>query len=837
MFEFTKRSRRILEQIAQSEAKRLNSEAVTPEHILISLLKDDDSVASRIMKNLGINFEKLIREIEKGIKQGGLIILGKIPVTNEFKKIIETARDEAKKLNNSYIGTEHLLLALFVDGQSQGIDLLMNAGIDYGVVKNEILRVLGVSVGAARTVKQAAKGSTRSLLKEFTVDLTELAQAGALDPVIGREDEINRVIRILSRKNKNNPILIGEAGVGKTAVIEGLAHRIVNRMVPEIMADAKLYSIDMASIVAGTKYRGEFEERLKKLITEIQENRNSIVFIDEVHTIIGAGAAEGAIDAANILKPALARGEFQCIGATTMNEYRLYIEKDSALVRRFQPVIVDEPDSAETIEILKGLKNRYEKHHKVVYSDEAIENSVNLSERHMPEKFFPDKAIDVMDEAGALARLESGRRPDDISLLEAELEAMNTEKNLLVADQEYERAAALRDLMIEKRDILEEKINDWAERRNDYAVIVKREHISKIISDATGIPLETLDESESERLINMEDELHERIIGQDEAVSEVSRAIRRSRTGISSPDRPKGIFVFLGPSGVGKTELAKALAEYLFEDEKSLIRLDMSEYMEKHSVSRLIGAPPGYIGYDEAGQLTEKVRRRPYSVILLDEIEKAHPDIFNILLQVFEEGELTDSGGTTVSFRDTIIVMTSNLGNREIQKGGRLGFVEGDAQGGYESERVNDELKRAFSPELMSRIDRIIFFHRLDRTHAAKIFDLMMDDLKERLIERRIDLEIASKLKQRTLEIGFDERRGVRNLRRAIQTEIEDPLANYFLKNPDCRDKRITASLKGDRVVFKTRELSKAENSADDTGFEKNGSHEKKMAQIKNQTG
>lgn len=830
MFEFTKRSRKILEQSAQSEAKRLNSEAVAPEHILISLLKDDDSVASRIMKNLGINFEKLIKEIEKRVHQSGsLIVLGRIPVSDEYKKIIDIAREEAKKLNNSYIGTEHILLALFSEAGCSGIDILLEAGIDYPVVKNEIFRVLGVSVGAPRSAKQAVKGTgTKSLMKEFTVDITELAMNGVLDPVIGREAEINRVIRILSRKNKNNPILIGEAGVGKTAIMEGLAHRIVSRMVPEIISEARVYSMDMASIVAGTKYRGEFEERLKKLITEIQEKKNSIVFIDELHTIVGAGAAEGAVDAANILKPALARGEFQCVGATTLNEYRMYIEKDSALVRRFQPVVVDEPDVDETLSILNGLKERYEKHHKVTFPDETLHKAVSLSDRYMPERFFPDKAIDILDEAGALARLESADRPLDIDDLENEISSLNEQKNEMVSLQEYEKAAAIRDLLIEKKEVLVEKINNWTERINEYAVIVMPEHVARVISDSTGIPAESMTESETVRLLNMEEDLHNRIIGQNDAIGEVSRAIRRSRTGISSPDRPKGVFIFIGPTGVGKTELAKALSEYLFDDEKSLVRLDMSEYMEKHSVSRLIGPPPGYIGYDEAGQLTEKVRRKPYSVILLDEIEKAHPDIFNILLQVFEEGELTDSGGITVSFRDTIIIMTSNIGNRDIQKGGRLGFQGTPEKGGYESERINDEVKKLFSPEFLSRIDRIVFFDMLNREQAGEILNLMLEELNMRLKEKKVFLEVSSKVKSFMLDKGYDGKLGVRNLRRVLQTEIEDNLASFFLQNESWENKKVKASLRGEKIIFKTTDLTPEElNHEDDPEIESPGSEEK----------
>jgi ATP-dependent Clp protease ATP-binding subunit ClpC len=804
MFEFTKRSRKILESLAQAEARRLNSEAVSSEHIFIALLKDDDSVASRILKNLGVNFDKLIREIEKAVRQtGSLIILGKIPVNHEYRQLIESAKSEAKKLNNSYIGTEHLLLALFTETNCSGIDLLVSAGIDYSVVRNEILRVLGVSAGAAKNLKPGGRPQSKTELKDFTIDLTELAEAGILDPVIGRETEINRVIRILSRKNKNNPILIGEAGVGKTAIIEGLAQRIVSKSVPEIISDSKLLTLDIASIVAGTKYRGEFEERLKKIITEIQERKNTIVFIDEVHTIIGAGAAEGAIDAANILKPALARGEFQCIGATTINEYRMYVEKDAALVRRFQPVLVDEPDMDETIQILNGLKSRYEKHHRVVYAADAIEKAVLLAERHLPEKFFPDKAIDVIDEAGALARLESGSRPEDIHILELEIDELDLEKNNMVSAQEYERAAALRDEIIKRREKLENKINDWVERKNEYAVIVRIEHVQRVIAEATGIPVESVGGLEAERLLNMESEIHEKIIGQERAVSDVCRAIRRSRAGLTSSDRPRGVFLFLGPTGVGKSELAKVLAKFLFGDEKSLIRIDMSEYMEKHSISRLIGAPPGYIGYEDSGQLTEKVRRKPYSVILLDEIEKAHPDIYNILLQVFEEGELTDSSGNTASFSETIIIMTSNAGNRDMKKGGKPGFADDKTGDDYSSDVINEEIKRIFPPELLSRVDSVVIFHKLERTHMGKIFDILIDDLNDRLDDKGCEINIAPKLKEELVDRGFSERTGARDIRRLIQTEIEDNLASEFLQRGDCRNMKIKASVRNNRTVFR----------------------------------
>ena len=814
MFEFTKRSKKILEVLAQSEAKRLNSDALGPEHIMISLLKDDDSVAARILKNLGINFGRLINEIEQVVRQSGSsIILGKVPAGSRYKIVIELSKEEAQKLKNSYIGTEHLLLAIFREASCAGLEALIKAGYDYSVVRNEILRVLGVKVGAEKAQKAKA-ASKPSALEEYAHDLTRAAQADQLDPVIGREDEINRVIRILSRKRKNNPILIGEAGVGKTAIVEGLAQKIIKKQVPEILQDSQVMSLDMASIVAGTKYRGEFEERLKRLVNEIKETSNIIIFIDEVHTIIGAGAAEGAIDAANILKPALARGELQCIGATTINEYKLHIEKDTALARRFQTVFVDEPDVTETIEILKGLKERYESHHKVKFDAESLVQAAVFADRYITDRYLPDKAIDLIDEAGAMARLDNFDRPEDIDMLEKELDELNTRKNELVMAQEYEQAAAVRDRINEKKMVLETKLMNWHERKDEYAVRVSSQQIAALISENTGIPLESIEKTEAEKLLHIEEELHRRVIGQDDAISSISKSIRRSRTGLSSIDRPKGVFVFLGPTGVGKTELAKALAEFLFNDEKNLVRLDMSEYMEKHSVARLIGAPPGYIGYEEGGQLTEKIRRKPYSVILFDEIEKAHPDVFNILLQVFEEGELTDGSGTTISFRETIIILTSNVGNREYQKSGRLGFYENPSEAVNNNEKVQEELVRLFSPEFLNRIDEVIFFHKLDKKQISKIVEIMIDAINGRLSERGIELEFTKSVKKYIIDKGFSDKYGARNLRRVIQTDIEDPLASELLRDKFSQSNKLQVVKKANRIAF--RELEKKVESIDD---------------------
>jgi len=802
MFEFTKRSKKVLELMSQSEGKRLSADMLEPDHIMISLLKDEESVAARIMKNLGINFERFIQEIEQSVRRSSSsIILGKVPLSSNYKRIIEMSKEEARKLKNSYIGTEHLLLAIFRDGTCSGIDTLIRAGIDYNVIKHEILRVLGVKVNNEKQNK--LKTAKPPALEEFARDLTRMAAENMLDPVIGREEEITRVIRILSRKRKNNPILIGEAGVGKTAIVEGLAQRIVKKEVPEPLHDKRVLSLDMAAIVAGTKYRGEFEERLKRVVKEIIDERNIIIFIDEVHTLIGAGAAEGAIDAANILKPALARGELQCIGATTLNEYKMYVERDTALVRRFQSILVDEPDVEETIKILTGLKERFETHHKVRFLQESLEKAAHLADRYINDRCLPDKAIDIIDEAGAMARLENFDMPEDIIALEAEIEGLVARKNELVLSQEYEQAAAVRDLIQNKREILTAKLNNWHEKKNEYEIMVTTDQIALVVSENTGIPVNSIEESESDKLMRMEEVIHGRIIGQDEAIRAVSRAIRRSRIGLGNPNRPMGAFIFLGPTGVGKTELAKALTEFLFDDERNLVRIDMSEYMEKHSVSRLIGAPPGYIGYEDGGQLTEKIKRRPYSVILLDEIEKAHPDVFNILLQVFEEGELTDGMGTTVSFRDTIIIMTSNIGNREYQKTAKMGFANAEVSANGVNEKVSDELKKLFSPEFLNRIDEVVYFHKLEKNHIKQIVDLMLAMINEKLWERKIELVFLPSVKKYIIEKGYNENFGARNLRRVIQNEIEDALASELLQGNIHESAKLKVTLKGKSISFK----------------------------------
>jgi ATP-dependent Clp protease ATP-binding subunit ClpC len=800
MFEFTKKSKKIIELSSQNEGKRLNSDILGPEHIMISLLKDDDSVASRILKNLGVNFEKTITLLERSVKpSAGSAPAAKLPVNQGFKNVVELSREEARNLKNSYIGTEHLLLAVFRDSTCGGIDELKKSGINYDIIKDEILRVLGIkSIPKTAPVKNESKTSP---LEEFATDLTALAEAGQLDPVIGREVEISRVIRILSRKRKNNPILIGEAGVGKTAIVEGLAQKIVNKNVPESLYDYRLLTLDLSAIVAGTKYRGEFEERLKRLVLEISRRDKLIVFIDEIHTITGAGAAEGAIDAANILKPALARGELQCIGATTLSEYKMHIEKDSALVRRFQNIIIDEPDTEETLNILKGLKESYEKYHKVIYSEEALEEAVYLSERYINERFFPDKAIDIIDEAGAMARFENIEKPGEITDLEEEIARLNENKIELVQAQEYEQAARIRDIISEKKDKLEKLKDEWLNRSNRYEVMVKPSLIAKVVAEMTGVPVEDIEEDESDKLLRMEEFLNKRVIGQKEAIDIISRSIRRSRIGLGGDDRPNGSFIFLGPTGVGKTELGRALAEFLFGDEKNIIRLDMSEFMEKHSVSRLIGSPPGYVGYEEGGQLTEKVRRKPYSVILLDEMEKAHPDIFNILLQVLDEGELTDSSGITVSFRDTVIIMTTNIGNSDPDRTGVLGFGKNPG-GTFSRERIDEVLKKSFSPEFLNRIDEIVIFNKLEIEHIAQITDIMIGEVCEKLAHSNIKLKVLKPVKKYIIEQGYSQKSGARNLRRVIQREIEDKIAERILKEKNPDKASITVSLKKGRIAL-----------------------------------
>jgi ATP-dependent Clp protease ATP-binding subunit ClpC len=789
MFDFTNRVKKIINEYAPREAKRLGHEFLGPEHIFLGLLKAQDSVAVKMLVSLGIDLAELRKEVEKRCDQDSITMV--IDPTNKDKvqRVLELSRDEARKMRHSYIGSEHVLLALLRDTNGIVANALQVFQVNYQVVRNELNATLGLSqTGSAQktqssTAQQKKEPSKTPMLDEFARNLSRMAEEKLTDPVIGRDHEIERVIQILSRKTKNNPILIGEAGVGKTAIAEGLAQRIVQKRVPEPMFNRQVYSLDVAALIAGTKYRGEFEDRIKKIMKEIRSNKEVILFIDEVHTIIGAGAAEGAVDAANILKPALARGEIQCIGATTLREYKRYIERDSALERRFQIVMVEEPSVEDAIRILAGLRHAYEKHHGVIFSKEAIVAAVKLSDRYIKDRFLPDKAIDIIDEAGSHARLKSAVIPEAIKDIEKQIQQLTREKNEMVRQQEYEKAAKLRDQISEAQARLAEEMNSWRRSQKEARVEITAEDIAKVISDWTGIPLQQLNESENERLIKMADELAERVVGQKTAIDQISRAVRRARMGLKSPRRPIGSFIFLGPTGVGKTELAKALAEFMFGDEDTLIRFDMSEYMEMHSVSKFIGSPPGYVGHEDGGQLTEAIRRHPHSVLLFDEIEKAHPEIQNILLQVLDEGELTDNAGHHVDFKETIIILTSNIGARFLQKGGKLGFVaESEEKQEQKREQVLEELRKHFSPEFLNRIDEVIIFDPLTKEEIQQIVELTIDELNYNALAKNIYLTLSDDALSYLAEKGYSEKYGARPLKRLVQREIEDELAMMLLE-------------------------------------------------------
>jgi len=783
---FTERAQKVLA-LAQEEAVRLGHNNIGTEHILLGLIREGDGIAAKALIGLGLGLEKIQDEVEALIGRGQEQPTN-IAYTPRAKKVIELSMDEARKLGHTYVGTEHILLGLIREGEGVAARVLNNLGVSLNKARQQVLQLLGSSEASSGSHSGTPANVNTPTLDSLARDLTAVAKDGNLDPVIGRAKEIERVIQVLSRRTKNNPVLIGEPGVGKTAVAEGLAQRIVANEIPETLRDKRVMTLDMGSVVAGTKYRGEFEDRLKKIMDEIRQAGNIILFIDELHTLIGAGGAEGAIDASNILKPALARGELQCIGATTLDEYRKYIEKDAALERRFQPITVDEPTVDEAILILRGLRDRYEAHHRVKITDEALEQAVRLSDRYISDRFLPDKAIDLIDEAGSKVRLRTYTVPPNLKQLESRLEDIRKEKDAAVQSQEFEKAASLRDTEQKLRDELEETKNEWKEKQGRTDSEVTPDDIAQVVASWTGIPVVKLAEEETERLLKMEEILHHRVIGQDEAVKSISRAVRRSRAGLKDPKRPMGSFIFLGPTGVGKTELARALAEAMFGDENAVIRIDMSEYMEKHSTSRLVGAPPGYVGYEEGGQLTEKVRRKPYSVVLLDEIEKAHPEVFNILLQVLEDGRLTDSKGRTVDFRNTLIIMTSNVGADTIKKGSTLGFTAGDAaaqtKNQYEAmrEKVLGELKKSFRPEFLNRIDESIVFHPLDETHIAQIVSLMSEDLRKRLKQQEIDFSLTEEAKKFLAKEGYDPTYGARPLRRAIQKHIEDRLSEELLR-------------------------------------------------------
>lgn len=816
---FTERAKHVVS-AARDEATRLGSEYVRTEHILLGLCREPEGIAARALENLGVDIEALAVEIEQQVQPGSAVVSGdEIAFTPRAKKVLELAVEEARRFNHSYIGTEHILLGLLKEGEGIAAKVLQDMKIDLGRIQAEVIRLLGdqgrggSGGGGGGEQAQSGKKSQTPALDNFGRDLTQLAREEKLDPVIGREGEIERVIQVLSRRTKNNPVLIGEAGVGKTAIVEGLARAIIAGDVPDLLLKKRVLTLDLAGVVAGTKYRGQFEERLKSVMKEIRRADNIILFIDELHTIVGAGAAEGAVDAANMLKPALARGELQCIGATTMDEYRKYIEKDAALARRFQTIMVEAPSVEQTIEIIKGLRDKYEAHHRVKFSDEAVIAAAKLSNQYIADRFLPDKAVDVIDEAGSRARLQITTRPLELKEIELEIEAITQEKESAIRRQEYEKAASLRDKERTYINKLEERKREWEKKRDSSETVITEEDIAYIVSKWTGVPLTKLEEKESERLLRMREELHRSIIGQHEAIDSITRAIQRSRAGFRDHARPVGSFLCLGPTGVGKTLMAKTLATFLFGNEDALITVDMSEYMERFAVSRLTGAPPGYVGYNEGGQLTEQVRRRPYSVVLFDEIEKAHPDVFNALLQVLEEGQMTDSTGRRVDFRNTVIIMTSNVGARRIGKGGgTLGFQRDDEESQYlkMKERVIEEAKKVFNPEFMNRLDDILVFHRLTEEQLIDIVDIQVKDMVERVAAKGVHLRLRHEAKEFLVRLGSNEEYGARPLRRAVQQYIEDPLAELLLRGglePGTKIE-VWPSDTEERLVFEQAELA-----------------------------
>jgi ATP-dependent Clp protease ATP-binding subunit ClpC len=801
-YNFTERVRKVLA-MAREEAARLHHEYVGTEHILLGLIREGEGVAAAVLQSLNVDLDEIQQKIEDTVKKGKAAQATgpDLPYTSRAKKVLELAMSEARELNHSYVGTEHLLLGLLREEKGIAAQVLTDSGVNLDAARTETLRLLGTELPPSGTpTAQASSGATPGgaassggakaekksktpALDHFCRDLTALAAEGALDPTIGRAKEIERVMEVLSRRKKNNPVLIGEPGVGKTAIVEGLAQLISGGNCPDNLRDNRVLSLDMAAVIAGTKYRGQFEERLKAVMNEIAQNKNVILFIDELHTLVGAGAAEGAIDASNMLKPALARGELQCVGASTLNEYRKYIEKDGALERRFQTVIVDPPTVDETVEILKGLRKKYEDHHRVTIPDSTLVAAAKLSERYITDRFLPDKAIDVIDEAGARARLAAQVPPADVADLRGQLDQVNVDKEGAVRDQNFEKAASLRDRERELQAEIRQRQEEWEQRRQSFRPVLGEEEISFIVSRWTGIPVTRLQEAETARLLRMEEEMHAQVVGQEEAIKSLARSIRRSRAGLKDPNRPIGSFIFCGPTGVGKTEVARQLAKFLFADASALIRVDMSEYMEKFSVSRLIGAPPGYVGYEDSGTLTKAIRRKPYSVILLDEIEKAHPDVFNILLQVLDEGHLTDNYGRVIDFKNTVVIMTSNVGAKEITKGKSLGFGTNDSRGSFEriSEKVKEELQHTFNPEFLNRLDDVIVFHQLSKEHIAKIVGVMLREVQKRLSDEELTLKLSDAGSDFLAKHGFDEMYGARPLKRAIQRFIEDPLSEKIL--------------------------------------------------------
>ena len=814
MFErFTERARKVVVK-AQDEARFLKQNYIGTEHILLGLIDEKEGIASRVFQELGISINEIRAAIKDVVTEGTSESYEHIPFTPRAKKVLELSLREALQMGHNYIGTEHILLGLLREGEGVAARVLNSLGVTLNSVKIKVKEILNSQSLYAEPREESRTNMPRKTLKmlnQFGRELTLLATEGKLDPVIGRKKEIDRIIQILSRRTKNNPILIGESGVGKTAIVEGLAQYIINNKVPSNLSDKRIFTLDLGALVAGSRYRGDFEERLKKVLAEIKENGDIILFIDEVHTLVGAGAAEGAIDAASILKPMLARGEIQTIGATTVNEYRKYVEKDKALERRFQPIFVDEPSVFETIEILKGLRARYETFHGLSITDEAITSAAKLSQRYISDRYLPDKAIDLIDEASSRVRVRTLMTPPDLKELEASIKSIIREKEQAIKDQDFEKAAQLRDkekqMGREKKEIEDQKSRSKKTNKE----IVDENEIAEVLSNWTGVPVYKMTSTESSRLMGMEKELHKRVIGQDQAIGTVSKAIRRSRSGLKDPKRPIGSFMFLGPSGVGKTELAKTIAEFLFDKEETLIQIDMSEYMEKHSVSKLVGSPPGYVGYDEGGQLTEMVRRKPYSVILLDEIEKAHPDVFNILLQIFEDGHLTDSQGKRVDFKNTVIIMTSNLGAREIQKNTPMGFKKIDTEDlSYDEikEKVMSALKRIFRPEFLNRIDEVVVFHKLSQKQVFNIMDLMMSRVSQALELQGIMLELRKSAKELLLKNGYDQAMGARPMRRAIQNLIEDPISEKIISGEVRSGQTVVVKAKDQKMQFEIKKLT-----------------------------
>jgi len=837
MFErLTDRARKVMA-LANQEAQRFNHEYIGTEHILLGLVKEGSGVGANVLKNLGIDLRKVRLEVEKLVKSGpDMVTMGKLPQTPRAKKVIEYAIEEARSLNHNYVGTEHLLLGLLREQDGVAAQVLMNLGLKLEEVREEVLNLLGAGVeseegsesvepGGNEGGETQRRGKSRTpALDSFGRDLTELARNSELDPVIGRSNEIERLVQILCRRTKNNPVLLGEAGVGKTAIVEGLAQRIISQEVPDLLQDRRLVVLDLAMMVAGTKYRGQFEERIKAVMNEVRRAKNVILFIDELHTLVGAGGAEGAIDASNVLKPALSRGEIQCIGATTFDEYRKYIEKDSALERRFQAIPVDPPNAEQTVEILKGLRERYAKHHRVEISDEALRAAVDLSGRYIPGRVQPDKSIDVIDEAGARVRLKEMTKPPDLAHLEEQIETLSIQKEEAVKEADYEKAAELRDRAEKLRKEREELQKQWRERMNETCGKVDEDVIAEVVSKMTGVPLTRLEKEESERLLQLEKELHKQVVSQDEAVTAVSKAIRKARSGLKDPRRPMGSFIFIGPSGVGKTLLAKALAEFMFGDPDALIYLDMSEYMEKHNVSRLIGAPPGYVGYEEGGQLTERIRRRPYSVVLLDEVEKAHPDVFNMLLQIMEEGRLTDSFGRHVDFRNVVLIMTSNIGADLIKGGQQFGFGKRDEVQDYDQVKktLMNEVEKFFRPEFINRLDDTIVFKPLERKDLYEIIEIELSKVRERLEAKGMAIELDKPAKDFLIEKGYNPDFGARPLRRAISSYVEDPLAESLLSGEYKSGEKITVTHKEDaeNLYFESTPIPKEEQPSGEESSE-----------------